>query len=139
MSLNLAKTNIAASFAFDLNKAENGVWMPLTLDIKVKVRRFKSRVSQDARNKFMQPYAQVARRGQELPENITNEVLNKQLAAGVIVDWKGIVDADGNEIACTFDNALELLTQLPDFRDAIFQLSIDAEAFKPDSEEGVKN
>lgn len=138
MSLDLTNSSLAAVFALDSDKAENGNWFPITSEISVKLRRFKSRSSQDARTEFMKPYTTMMRRGQELPEALAIEVLNKQLAKGVIVDWRGVKIGE-QDVPCTFDNKFSLLQALPEFRDAVFQASVDMESFKPDAEEGIKN
>jgi hypothetical protein len=139
MSLDLSTLNIATAFAIDEDKAENGTWFPLTKEISVKLRRFKSVVSQKARTEFMKPYIGLTRRGQELPDATSLEILIKQMAKGVIVDWKGVKAGD-NELPCTYDNKVELLTALPELRDTIFSLAIEIETFKPEQdEEGLKN
>lgn len=138
MSADFANSNLAAIFAIDTGKAENGAWFDVTDEIKVKVRRYKSKASQDARTEFMKPYAQMARRGQELPEHIATEVLNNQIAKGVLVDWKGVKAGDA-EIPATFENKVAILASLPEFRDAVFAYSVEMDAFKPSVEEGLKN
>lgn len=139
MSLDLSNINIATAFAIDTDKAEQGAWFPLTKDISVKLRRFKSEASQKARIEYMKPYVGLTRRGQELPDNVSVEILTKQMAKGVIVDWKGVKSGDV-DLPCTFDNKVELLTALPELRDTIFTLAIEIESFKPElDEEGLKN
>ena len=45
---------------------------------------------------------------------LANTIMIEVFAETVIKDWEGITDEDGNVMPCTKENAVTLLTQLPD-------------------------
>lgn len=123
------KSALHARFAMDAGREENGVWVDYGDGISVKIRRFKSRASQEARRELDKPHADVIRRG-PLPEALAEELLVKQMAKAIIVDWKGVTDADGNPLECTEEARYAILKELPEFRDEIFALSVERDHFK---------
>ena len=127
------KANLAAQFGTDKDKEEQGVWIPLADKIRVKIRRFKSKASQDARTEFQKPYIAMIRRD-SLSEEVSVEILEKQMAKAIIVDWEGITDDAGNDIPCTYENKLAILKALPDFRDEIAALAIARDSFKAEDD-----
>lgn len=126
-------------FKTDETKEEQGVWVNFGDGIKVKVRRFKSKASQDARKKLEEPFTAEIRRG-PLDEKIAEDLLIRQMAMAIVVDWQGVTSEDGKELPCTFENKYEILKALPEFRDEIAAIAIDRDSFKASlQEEGEKN
>ncbi|XAI96053.1 hypothetical protein [Microcystis phage Mwe-JY26] len=123
------KSALFARFKTDEDREENGVWVDFGDDIKVKVRRFKSRASQDARKELEKPHQDVIRRG-GLSEEQAQELLLRQMAKAIIVDWQGVTDEKGEPLPCTEDAKYSILKALPEFRDEVFGISIDRDAFK---------
>ena len=132
-----AKSKLFAKFATDQDKEETGVWVDFGDDLKVKVRRLRSRKSIEVRKELDKPHVNEIRRGVMSPD-VAEELLMRQVAGGVIADWKGVEDEDGTVLPYTPDNAYKLLKALPEFRDAIFQVSMDADAFKASDTEDAK-
>lgn len=125
----MAKTSIYARFATDQSKEEQGVWVDFGDGIRFRIRRLKSKASADVRNELNKPYLEQQRRG-SLSQELQDQLLLKQIAYGIISDWEGVENADGQPIPYNRDNALQLMTDLPDLRDEIFAVSLDREAYK---------
>jgi hypothetical protein len=118
-----------ARFKTDEDRQENGVWVDFGDGIKVKIRRFKSKASVAARKELDKPHTEVIRRG-KLAEDVAEDLLVRQIAMGVIADWEGVTDENGNNVPNTTDAKYHILKALPDFRDEIFAISVEAEHFK---------
>lgn len=139
MTESVKKNSLFSRFAMDDKKEEQGVWVDFGDGIKVKVRRFKSKASQDARKELEKPLTAEIRRG-PLEEKVQEDLLIKQMAKAIIVDWKGVTDEDGEELDCDFESKYYILKQLPEFRDEIAAIALDRDAYKAGlDEEGEKN
>lgn len=139
MSENVKKNSLFNRFKMDEKKEEQGVWVNFGEGLKVKVRRFKSKASQDARKELEKPFTAELRRG-PLDEKIAEDLLLRQMAKAIIVDWEGVTDEEGNELECTFETKLDVLKALPEFRDEIVSIAIDRDSFKAAlDEEAEKN
>jgi hypothetical protein len=133
------KSKLYARFQMDEDREEAGVWVDFGDGIRVKVRRLKSRASQDARKELDKPFTNEIRRG-NLASEVAEDLLVKQIAKGVIADWSGVDDKDGKPLTYSPEAAYELLKALPEFRDEIFAISVDRDAFKAkDNADAVGN
>lgn len=151
------KTSLHKAYAVDTSKEESGVWQDFDGGVSICVRRLNSEAALKAREDAEKPYL-VHSRNKALTDEQQEEIATKQLAYGVIADWKGItepvLDAEGNpvigedkkpvvrEIAYSGDLAYEFLSdpELKDFRVILFQLAADRSAYKKGvDEDGVKN
>ena len=131
--------NLNARFAMDSDREEQGVWVnfgggdphaePPVPDIKVQIRRFKSKASAAARAELERPYVAEMRRG-PLPQEVAEEILLRQLARGVIVNWSGIQDDNKQEIPYSPETAYQFVKTLPEFRDDIFNVSVERDVYK---------
>lgn len=135
----MATSKLFARFSTDDNKEEAGVWCDFGDGIRVKIRRIRSRKSQEVRKDLERPYQDQVRRG-PLPEKLAEELLVNQLANGIISDWEGVDVGDGVEVPYTAANAVTVLTALPELRDEILRISMDADNFRKKVEvDGEKN
>lgn len=133
----MAVSPLLTRFSNDTSKEEAGVWTDFGDGIRVKIRRIRSKKSQDVRKELDQPHVGDIRRG-ALPDNIAEDLLLKQTAAGVIADWEGIdfgnhakdFDLPEGSIPYTPENAYKVLKALPELRDEILQVSMSAESFR---------
>lgn len=121
----------------DRKLEEEGQWVEFGDDISVKVARLNSERSQAVRRKLEKPYSKI--RG-SIPEDIAEEILTKQVAEAVLLDWKGVTDENGKEIECTYENRYKMLKEFKDFRFDVVTCSVEAETFKGKQiEEVTKN
>jgi hypothetical protein len=130
-------SKMTARFATDENREEGGVWVDFGDDIRVKVRRFRSRKSIEVRKELDKPFADVVRRG-TLPEGVAEDLLLKQMAKAIVADWEGVDLGDGEVVPCTEGNSLVALKKFPEFREAILQVSIEADNYRAKVDEDAE-
>lgn len=125
----------------DKNLEESGVWVDYGDGIEVQIRRLNSAKSRETRRRLEKPYTKGFR-GQDMPESLQEELLNKQVAEAIVVDWKGVPDPDneGKELPCTPENVLKMVQRFPDFRDDIMAASMERATFQQEElKEAEKN
>ena len=110
---------------------EGGVWVDYSDGLQVCVRRMNSLKSRETRRRLEKPYTKGFR-GQDMPETLQEELLNKQLAEAIVVDWKGVPDPDNPDkmLPCTPENVLKVVQAFPDFRDDILSASMERATFQ---------
>lgn len=126
----MSKSKLFARFKTDQSREEEGVWIDFGDGIRVKIRRFSSKASVEIRNRLQKPYAEMLRRGGSLPDSVAEEILNRQIADGVIADWEGIEDDNGQPLSATSENKYKIITALPEFRGEIFSVSLERDNYK---------
>ncbi len=126
-------------FATSQTAGESGKWFEFSPTISFKLRRLKSKFSRRARERLEQPYKRMMKNG-ELPQDLQEELVDKQIAEAIIVDWKGITDTKGQPMPYSKEAAMKLIKALPDLRDEIAGLSMRMDSFRDEeTEEIVKN
>lgn len=122
-------------YATDKNLEEEGVWVDYGEGLKVKVRRLNSKHSRQLRRKLEKPYA-TQFRGREMPESLQEELLNKQLAGSVVVDWEGVPNPDNTTemLPCNPENILLMVSRFNDFRDDILTAAMEKTTFQKEDE-----
>lgn len=132
--------NLYARFQTDKVLEENGVWVDFGDGLEVKVARFNSARSKEVRRRLEKPFKGVFRSGQDLPEDKSTDILVKQMAEAIILDWKGVLGPDGKVLEPTLENKIKVLTDLPDFREVIATAALESATFKTlEDEEAGKN
>lgn len=131
----------------DRKAEEDGQWVDFGDGIKVKVRRLNSKHSRDTRRKLEKPY-QAQFRAREMPDNLQEELLNKQMAQSIVVDWEGVDDPyaeagkDGSmpAFACTPENVQKLVSDpdFKDFREDILTAAMTRETFEKEAREDAR-
>lgn len=117
----------------DSDATENGKWFDDMFQpdsgVSVKLRRFSSKKSVNYRARLLLKYKRQGNRKGEFPPEIEERMLIEQMAECIIVDWKGILDNEGKEIAYSKEKALVLCKML-DFRAPLIQLAVDMDSFR---------
>lgn len=135
------KTNLHRQYQISADLEEQGFWYPATDEISIRIRRLSSKPSLDARKEAEKPYTSQLR-ANKAPEEVLEEIANKQLAYGVISDWKGVTDDEGNEVPYSGDTAYAILSdpEMKEFGADLFQQAFARDNFKAaNNEEAVKN
>lgn len=118
----------------DTDAEQNGRWFKNLFarapQIELKLRRFTSRKSIEARMKLASKYKRFQKADGAFDEEIANLLICEQLADGVIVDWKGIFDRDGQPIEFSPVVARKLLSDLPEFRDVVVAMAYTMDNFR---------
>lgn len=143
-------------YSTDKTLEEEGVWVDYGEGLKVKIRRLNSKHSREVRRKLEKPYA-AQFRGREMPESLQEELLNKQLAGSIVVDWEGVPDPDnapqfladgvtpdpknpGTMLPYSPENVLRMVKEFGDFRDDILTAAMEKTTFqKEQRKEAEKN
>lgn len=133
--------NIFDIYETDVSLEENGVWIALAKDVKVKVAAFGNQKHKDIIDRLFAPYKTQHRKG-TLDKTIEEDLHTKAMAKTILLDWEGIVDKDGSVIPYSPDKAYELLSKesMRRFKNDIVGLASEAETFRAQEiEDTTKN
>lgn len=81
----------------------------------------------------MKPYRHQLDRGM-LADEVSRRILFEAYAEGIVVGWKNVKDADGNEMAFTKENVVKLFSDLPDLFSDIRLQAENAALFREEQE-----
>lgn len=127
------QSNLDKFFKNDENLESGGIWMEVDEGVKFLVKRFggfNSSQVKSALAKHYKPYARQVELG-TLPLKKEREIQNRVFVESCLLDWKGIV-LDGKEAPFNKEDAVKLLTQLPELSDALVTYASDAKNYKED-------
>jgi len=125
-------------FATSESAAEDGKWFPFGKTISVKIRRFKSKKSKKVREELEAPYKRASKFGSALPDDVAEDIATEHIARGIIVDWKGITDKQGAAIKYSPAAAITLLNELPEFKDAVAEISLSLDNYRDAEKDEVE-
>lgn len=128
------KTNIHAIFGTDTSLEEDGAWVEVNgfYGLKIKVRRLRSEASMKAYERIVSEFFGEGklRTPQDITKEQSMEILKRQLAEAVLIDWKNLRDSDtGEEIPYSVEMAMELLS-ISDFREFVYQSASERDTFR---------
>jgi hypothetical protein len=131
------KTNLS-KYAVDPHKEETGVWQEWDEEISFQIRRMNSDASQKAREEAEKPHKIKARNG-TLSQDVLEDLAIHQIAYGLIADWKGITDDQGQEIPYSGEAAYEIFKDetLKDIRTFILQTALDRDLYKAEADKAA--
>lgn len=127
------KTNLDQFYKTDKKLETEGIWFNISEECGFLMRRFggfNSTEVKKAMAKYYKPYAKMIKAG-TLPAEKENLVMVKTFVESSIIDWRG-VEIDGEEADFSFDNAVKLLTELPQLADTLIEYASSYESFKED-------
>lgn len=132
--------NLEALFAVDRESAEEGKWFKIGAFAEMKIRRFNSKKSTKIRELLTAQYAPVRVPGMDvkLPEAVEEALNIEHIATGILVDWRGIVDKNGETIPYSKDAAVAMLKKLPDLVSVIAQLSVSMQHWRDEDDATTK-
>lgn len=138
------KTNLQRIFATNESLEEDGAWVDVNelYGLKIKVRRLRSEASIKAYEDIVRESfgEQKIRRPEDLDARQSGDILTRQLARAVLIDWKGVYDGEGNEIPYSEEAALATLTEMKDFREFVYQAANERDTFRDKADkEAAKN
>ena len=116
----------------DTNAEEEGTWVQVADDFWVKVRRGTSAHSKAVRKKLEEPHQALLRAG-TLPEAVQEELLTKQMAMSLIMDWTGNGgprNDDGALLEANPKNIENVLVKYKEFREEILRIIVDRSTYK---------
>lgn len=127
------KTNLDSLFKTDKNLETEGVWFAVSPEVSFLLRRFGGsniKKVDAASTKYQKPHIRLIQ-AKALSKEKEDEILAKVFAEACLVDWKGVA-VDGQELPCTFENGVKLLTSLPELFETLFRYCAEVESFKED-------
>lgn len=135
------KNSIYTLAKTDADSEENGKWFDDIFEegsgISLKLRRMNSQFYGKVLNSIMQENRKLMVKG-KFPKDVDARLLIESLAEGIIVDWKGILVEDGGEeIPYTKDAAIKLMTDIPDLKNIVRNLSQSMAAFRAETKEEI--
>jgi hypothetical protein len=127
-------TNIHAIFGTDNSLEEDGAWVEVNgfYGLKIKVRRLRSDAAMKAYERIvMDTFGEgKLRTPGDINKDQSLNILKRQLAEAVIVDWTNLRDGEtGEEIPFSTEVALELM-DVTDFREFVYQSANDSDTFR---------
>jgi hypothetical protein len=120
--------NLDEQFTYDTSAFEDGTWVRLDKESAVKVRSPQSAHSRALRKKLEAPYVHLMRGGKELPEDVAEDLLFKQMSQSLIMDWKGIKER-GVVVDPTPASIEAMLRKYTRFRDMIGGIIANADTY----------
>lgn len=132
--------SLYSTYETDQSAETDGVWVDLGPELKVKLRRFSCPQAKTVRKRLETPYAGTIRAGGSIPDEVMEGITIQIIAEAIIVDWEGATDREGNPLPNTTAAKLQVLNDLPDFRNQIAAIALDRDTFKKElDEDAVKN
>ncbi|QJA43170.1 hypothetical protein [Phaeobacter phage MD18] len=128
------KTNIHAIFQTDSTLEEDGAWVEVNgfYGLNIKVRRLRSEASMKAYERIVvETFGEgKLRTPNDINKDQSLEILKRQLAEAVLIDWKNLRDTEtGEEIPYSVETALELM-EITDFREFVYQAASERDTFR---------
>lgn len=108
---------------FDTSKFTEGAW--------VEIFGAEFKVARAGNPEYERALEASGYRKKEEPEQ-KMRALYSAVAAGILKDWKDVVDADGNQIPFSTDNATEVLLENPDLASRVLSEANDLGHYKRD-------
>ena len=126
-------------FGTDPKKEQEGVWRDdIGGDIRMKIARIGNPNYQKRFQTLSKPHRRAIRRG-TLPDDIAEKLLIQCLAETIVLDWEN-VQYEGEDLPYSVENAVRLLTDIPELRNIINDIANELEGYQTeDDEEAVEN
>lgn len=131
-------------YANDADKSENGAEMDVGLNAKGEpivfiVAEMGNSKSERAMRKYERALA-----SSRYDRKKRMKIWAKILAEAILLDWRGVIDKDGNEVPPTLENRIEALSKYERLFMDVMEFSQNPNNFRPDSglspeEESEKN
>jgi hypothetical protein len=135
-------TNIHAIFQTDESLEEAGAWVVVNdlIGLKVKIRRLRSDAVIKAFERIVrETYGDgLLRKPGEMNEEQSMNILKRQLAEAVMVDWAGVRDtATGKEVPYSTSAALQMMG-IKDFREFVYQAANERDTFREQADKDAE-
>jgi hypothetical protein len=120
--------DLRQSFGTNQQAEKEGVWIPLSETTAILVARATNPEFKKVLRRLMAPH-KIAVRQDTLGEDVAEPLFIQAMAKAVLLDWRELA-LDGEAIAYSEANARRLLTELPDFRNFVWETASDAATFR---------
>lgn len=123
--------DLVKTFGVDRKAAECGKWFPLAEDGSVKVARLNNAAFKAEAVRLQKPHLAQLRVSRVDNVELLDRITIAATAKTILLDWKDIT-INGEVVPYSVEKAIELLTDYPDFREAISLLAVERENFTPE-------
>lgn len=134
-------TNLYAAFATSKDVEQEGVIIKYGENTSIRIARAGGSNSAFSLRYevLMRPHRRLAQTGQ-MDKEVQAEIMRQLYAETVVRSWEGVTDRDGNELAFSVANCVQLFKDLPDLFDDIVNHSLNATLYREEiREEDAKN
>jgi len=135
------KTNLHAIFHTDERLEEDGAWVTVNeiYGLKIRIRRLRSDAAIKAYERITRELfgEQKIRRPEDLTRVQSLEILKRQLADSVLIDWEGVYDEDGEEVPYSKEAAMAMM-EMKDFREFVYQAANERDTFREKADEDAE-
>ena len=121
--------DLQTTFATDKRKEQEGVWKSIG-DARVKVARANNPKYRAALTKYVKQFVPAGIQPKPDDPNIEKATVYA-MAEAILLDWENIA-IKGQLLDATFENAVRILTDYPDFREVVSQIAVDVDNFRPE-------
>lgn len=118
------------AFGTNVSDEIGGKWFDIGDGARIRVARFGNPKHKKALNKLRSPYKPLLLRGGEIPDDANDDIITESIAQAVLVDWEGILDAEGKTLPYSPETCRQVLTEYKDFLELVSQLSLDAQNYR---------
>ena len=118
-------------FKTDRDKEKDGVWEDLGDGCSVLVARYGNQAMVNAYRRYPRVLRQRLESGQ-VDDDKSSTIMAKVMADTILLDWKGLKE-DGKEVPYSKEECVRVLTDYPDVRLMIFEISNEAQLYHDES------
>jgi hypothetical protein len=129
--------NLRQRFATNAKAELEGAWVDLGEGAAIRVARYNNPRHKALRDRLLRPYRGLLLAGRDLPEDVEDRVAIECLAETILLDWRGLLDDQGQALAYDREVARGLLTSLRDFRETVAWHALQAETFRAAEVEAI--
>lgn len=113
----------------DPSKEENGVWVSMGDNLRIKVARLSSEGYKSYLRKIGTPYRSAARSG-NMDEKIAADLVKQAIANKILLGWENLEEDDGTPIVYSPQKALQLFQESNDFLEMVRAAADDIDNFR---------
>lgn len=125
-----------ATFRTDKDKELDGVWVEYESGFAVRVARLNNPRYKEFTLKRSKPHMRKVQ-ARTIDAELAEDIMKDAIAHTVLLDWRGLLDDERNEIPFSPDKARELFDEAQDFYTEMFQLCQQRELFAIEIEDGA--
>lgn len=130
--------DIKKAYATDREKEKNGTWEDFGDGLKVLIARLGNPNYIRKFREVSKPFRKAIKR-ETFPEEKAEKIFIETMAHTIVLGWEGL-EIDGKPVEYSVANAIQILTDYPDFKEQINEVASTMETFKlVADEEAEKN
>ena len=123
-------------FKADKKKEEEGVWIDIGEDARIKVARLNNEKYKNHFRRTTKPYRRQIRNG-NLAEDVAERLLIDAMANTILLGWENLEEG-GKAIKYSVENAKRILSESVDFRDLVSDAAGEIESYRIEDLEEAK-